>query len=111
MRVAFEPRNRCYETSPPLQNSCDLPIFKASEVTLHVLRQKTGDCGSFRPDGTTRRCSCPARVLELRSDAGRRGAVSASLPEQKVTCNAPPGPPPTKTGPCECRAPAGWRRC
>jgi hypothetical protein len=43
------------ERSPPLQNSCHLPISKASEVTLQVLRQKTGNCGSFRPDGTTRR--------------------------------------------------------
>ena len=66
MRVAFEARNRCYETSPPLQNSCDLPIFKASEVTLPVSAPNEGNCGSFNPDGTTRRWSYLARVLELR---------------------------------------------
>jgi hypothetical protein len=31
-----------YETSPPLQNSCDLPVFKASEVTLRVSARKDG---------------------------------------------------------------------
>jgi hypothetical protein len=56
----------CYETSPPLQNSCDLPIFKATEVTLHIFSEKTGNCGSFSPDGTARRWFYLARVLELR---------------------------------------------
>jgi hypothetical protein len=40
----------------------------------------------------------PRLVLELRAGTGRRDAVSASLPGQKVTCNAPPAPP-TKTAP------------
>jgi len=66
MRVAFEARNRCYETSPPSLTLLRSPDFKASKVPLHVLREKTGNCGSFRPDGKTRRWSYLARVLELR---------------------------------------------
>jgi hypothetical protein len=39
----------------------------------------------------------------LRRRTSRRGFCPP--PGQKVTCNAPPGPPPTKTAPCECRTP------
>src|ERR1700760_4170217 len=68
----------CYETSPPLQNSCHLPISKASEVTLQVLRQKTGNCGSFRPDGTTRRWSLPGEGAG--AARGAQGVAARILP-------------------------------
>jgi hypothetical protein len=72
--------HNCYETSPPLQNSCHLPIFKASEATLQVLRQKTGNCGSFRPDGTTRQWSCLARCW---SCAEAQGVAARILAHRK----------------------------
>jgi hypothetical protein len=77
MRVAFEARIRCYETSPPLKNSCDLPIFSLSKVTLRVSREKTGNCGSFRPDGTTRRWSCLARCWSCAEAQGVAARILA----------------------------------
>jgi hypothetical protein len=37
---AGKPR-QCYETSPPLQNTRDLPIFRVGKVTLRVRREET----------------------------------------------------------------------
>ena len=66
----------------------DLPSHRDHEGAIET--------GFPQTHGTMRRWSCPARVLELRSGTRRRSAVSASLPGQKVTCNAPPDPPPPR---------------
>jgi hypothetical protein len=66
-----------------------------------------GNCGSLRPDGTTRRWSSLARVLELRSGTRRRGADSAPPPGQKVTCNAPRRDPPPPRPPLVSVEPGG----
>jgi hypothetical protein len=131
MRVDFGPRIRCYGTSPPLQNSCDgtspplqnscdLPIFMASEVTLHVSARKGAKLRHVQAGWDDATVVLPGEGAgpALRRRASRRGfCLTASA---KVTGNAPPDPPPTKTGPCdprpphqdphrECRLPAGWR--
>jgi hypothetical protein len=70
---------------------------KRQEIAARLGRMGRGDGGG---------------VLELRSGTGRRGAVSAPLPGQKVTCNAPPGPPPQEDRPLvSVDPPAGWRIC
>ena len=55
------------------QHACDLPIFKASEVTLQVLRQKTGNCGSFRRDDATVVLPGEGAGAALRHGASRHG--------------------------------------
>ena len=37
----------CFETSPPLQNSCELPVFSAGEVALPRFAGKVVNCGSL----------------------------------------------------------------
>jgi hypothetical protein len=53
------------------------PIFKASKVTLAFRREKTGNCGSFRPDGTTRRRSCLARCWSCAEAQGVAARILA----------------------------------
>jgi hypothetical protein len=49
-------------------------ILKASEVTLQVLRQKTGNCGSFRPGWDDATVVLPrAEGAGAASGTGRRG--------------------------------------
>jgi hypothetical protein len=43
----------------------------------HVSREKTGNCGSFRPDGTTRRWSCPERCWSCAEEQGVAARILA----------------------------------
>jgi hypothetical protein len=97
MRVAFEARNRCYETSPLSQIAAILRFSRRARSRFPFRRRTRGNCGSFRPDGETRRSRsrCRAALLRASSRGGSEGGPTRSARKRPpIKIETPLGTPP-----------------